>query len=240
MSKHKENAEIGNEIERGFVSLLKKNKDLIEKIKNQYKIKENFSEAHPTGRNQKKSDVLLLFNNYSMGVNIKAGKTNFNQITRLWLDKFIEVISLSNKCKEVIQNGIDNHRLKRNKIFIEEKYFEILKKEFEPNLKKIIEYIFKGLNNNIVKLLVLYNRNKKYYFIYDIDSVIDLFSKNIITFSKNGIIKIGDFITLQRKGGNGIACKIPKSDLKHPGNQIQFKMKILSFMDKNKPLFILK
>lgn len=183
---------------------------------------------------------MLLFNNYSLGVNIKAGKTDFNQVTRIWLDKFVEEIKISNECKNAIQNGIDNHRLKRKKIFIDIDYQEIVKRELGTYLKQIIELIFRGINNNIVKLLVLYDRSKKCYYLYDMDNVIDLLSESIITFSDKGIIKIGKYITLQRKGGNGVTHKMPKSDPKHPGNQIQFKMKIISYMNEQKPVFVLK
>jgi len=40
-----------------------------------------------------------------------------------------------------------------------------------------------------------------------------------------GIIKIGKYITTQRKCGNGSRIKKPKIDPTHPGNQLQFKFK---------------
>ena len=56
-------------------------------------------------------------------------------------------------------------------------------------------------------------------------------AKNRICFSKKGIIKIGDFITVQRKGGNGSQIKISKTDWNHPGNQLQFKFSPLRFVE---------
>ena len=50
-----------------------------------------------------------------------------------------------------------------------------------------------------------------------------------ITFSKKGIIKLGDFLSVQRKGGNGKHIKIPKTDWNHPGNQLQFKISPVRF-----------
>ncbi len=192
---------------------------------------------HPTGTNQKKSDVLALFSgNFMIGINIKAGKNDFNQITRMWLDNFSEKINISQNTKNAIQNGIDNHRLKRSKIFIEDKFKNELKKDFSNNLKNILELIFKGFNNDIVKILTLYDRMRKMFYLYDMDKVINSFSNDVINFSNNGVIGIGKYITMQRKGGNGVKKNIPKSDIKHPGNQIQFKLKILTFMNENEPL----
>ncbi len=198
-------------------------------------------EVHPTGQNQKKSDVLVLFSgNFILGVNIKAGKSNFNQVTRMWLDRFATEIGLSEKSKDMIQEGIDNHRLKRSNVFIKEDYQEIIKTEFQIKIKLIMELIFRGINNDIVKILTLYDRNKRIFYLYDMQEVIDFLSTSDITFSDRGIIRIGKYLTMQRKGGNGVKHTIPKSDPRHPGNQIQFKMKIISFMNDVEPFLRLK
>lgn len=198
----------------------------------------DFLEVHSTGNNLKKSDVLLGFsNNYFLGINIKAGKVGFNQITRLWLEKLKSEIYLENELVEIIQNGIDNHRLKRSKILIEPNFQEKIKNAFEQKSKLILELIFKGIGNDVVKVLVIYNRNNKVFYFYDIDELIENISKLGISFSKNGVVKFGEFITLQRKGGNGDKLHLPKSDSRHPGNQLQFKMKIIDFVNANEPFY---
>ncbi len=195
-------------------------------------------EVHSTGNNLKKSDVLIGFtNNYFLGVNIKAGKVGFNQVTRLWLEKFKNEIKLSEKVTEIIQHGIDNHRLKRSKILIEHQFESILKSELSEKSKLILELMFKGIGNDIVKILIIYNRNNKVFYFYEIDQLIIEISKTEITFSKNGVIKFGEYITLQRKGGNGDKLHLPKSDNRHPGNQLQFKMKILNFINNVEPFY---
>jgi len=183
---------------------------------------------------------MLFDNNYSLGVNIKAGKSNFNQVTRLWLEKFANDINLSVSTKKAIQESIDNHRLKRSKIFIDDCNRQIIQKEFEKKSKLIMDLIFRGINNEIVKILALYDRTKKEFFLYDMNEVVINLCKLNISFSKRGVLYFGDFITMQRKGGNGKHIQIPKSDSQHPGNQIQFKMRILSFMKYNQPFAILK
>jgi len=224
-----------------YCSLIKKRADIIALIKAKYHITGNLLEVHPTGSNQKKSDVLMLFsNNYSLGVNIKAGKSNFNQVTRLWLEKLVSELKLTLECTNAITRGIDNHRLKRSKVFIEAIYNELIKREFEQKSKNIMELIFKGLNNDIVKILALFDRDKRLFYLYDINDVIYNLSSLPISFSKRGVVKFGNFITMQRKGGNGHHIIMDKSDPKHPGNQLQFKMKILSFMEQISPIAELK
>ncbi len=224
-----------------YCSLIKKRTDIIALFKAKYRITGNLLEVHPTGTNQKKSDVLMLFsNNYSLGVNIKAGKSNFNQVTRLWLERLVSELNLTSECTNAITKGIDNHRLKRSKIFIEPTDNELIKNEFVRKSKKIMELIFKGLNNDIVKILALFNRDKKIFYLYDINDVIKKLSRLPITFSKHGVVNFGRYITLQRKGGNGHHIIIDKSNPKHPGNQLQFKMKILTFMEQYSPIAELK
>jgi hypothetical protein len=67
---------------------------------------------------------------------------------------------------------------------------------------------------------------------FNIQKVISFIRSQEISFSDEGIIKIGNFITIQRKGGNGSHVKKPKTDFTHPGNQLQFKFKPLEFMKK--------
>lgn len=232
MPTKKQNKRIGSEVERLFARNILKNDNAISAIKNKFNISGMIQEVHPTGANQRKSDVLILFqNNYSIGVNIKAGKTDFNQITRIWLTDFVNKLSISNIASEAIQYGIDNYRIRNRHFFIEEQYQDIVKKEFYLKLSKILELIFKGLNNDVAKILALYDRLNGQFYMYSMDEVLRNLSESKIEFSNNGIIKIGDYLSLQRKGGNGARVKYLKSDPNHPGNQIQFKMKINTFIN---------
>jgi hypothetical protein len=198
-------------------------------------------ETHPTGGNLKKSDVLMLFSKgKNLGVNIKSGKSNFNQLTRLWTAQLVDKLKISPAAAVILQNGVDNYRFKRknkdNKIiFIEPQSQAALKKEFDGNKRQILELCLRGINNDVAKILALYDRDKRNYYLYDLEEVIAETAKQPIEFTKKGIVKFGEYITLQRKGGNGVAHTMPKSDPKHPGNQLQFKIKMTSFREFNKP-----
>ncbi len=54
---------------------------------------------------------------------------------------------------------------------------------------------------------------------------------NNVYFTEKGIIRLGDFVTIQRKGGDGKHITIPKTDWSHPGNQLQFKFSPLKFTE---------
>ncbi len=60
-----------------------------------------------------------------------------------------------------------------------------------------------------------------------------------LTFTKKGNIAFGETIVLQRKGGNGVHSKdIPKDSLKHPGNNVQLKLKMKEFVKIMEPVLL--
>jgi hypothetical protein len=47
---------------------------------------------------------------------------------------------------------------------------------------------------------------------------------------QGGNMLIGNLITFKRKGGNGKSSNKPKTDPKHPGNNIQLQLKMKEFI----------
>lgn len=120
-------------------------------------------------------------------------------------------------------------------MFIEPENQEYIKLELETRLEDLINFIF--LNNENIKIFVIYNRRKQEIFFYHMQQLLTFFKKSCRTFSKKSIIKIGDYLNLQRKGGDGNYTKLPKTHINHPSNQLQFKMKVLSFTEHSPPFF---
>ena len=73
--------------------------------------------------------------------------------------------------------------------------------------------------------------------LYDLEKVLQDASRLPITFSPNGIIKFGGVLSLQRKGGDGNVTRVPKADIRHPSNDLQFKMKICDYISTNVPFY---
>jgi len=96
-----------------------------------------------------------------------------------------------------------------------------------------INEIFKRREERL-KLLIINNKMKRRIYIFRMDDVIKFLIRsatNEICFTEKGIIKLGEFVTIQRKGGDGRHISIPKIDWSHPGNQLQFKFSPLKFAE---------
>ncbi|MCC8407146.1 MAG: hypothetical protein LN560_06160 [Rickettsia endosymbiont of Sceptobius lativentris] len=100
---------------------------------------------------------------------------------------------------------------------------------FQPIAKEMVKWSFS--NETARELLVLYQREEKLMRIYVMKDVLKALNYDII-FTNKGNIIIGNYIVIQRKGGNGSLSKtIPKDSIKHPGNNIQLKLKIKDFVN---------
>jgi hypothetical protein len=96
----------------------------------------------------------------------------------------------------------------------------------------VIEDIFRRGEEKL-KLFIINDKRKRRIYIFRMDDVIRFLNEDAadISFTKKGIIRLGKFITIQRKGGDGKHITIPKTDWNHPGNQLQFKFSPLRFAE---------
>lgn len=225
------NWKIGYSIEK-FVQKLLLNKTIASKI---------FPFSHVQsvilqGQKNTKTDLLInLTDHKTIGISVKASQTDFNQISRLTLSRLANCLKLSEKSVKIFQQSIDNYRIQNRKFFIEVKYQKYIQLELEKCLEDLLNLIF--LNNENLQIFVIYDRIKQEFFFYHMQQLLAIFKKSFLSFSKKGIIKIGDYLTLQRKGGDGHYTKLPKNHINHPSNQLQFKMKVLSFTQQYSPFF---
>jgi hypothetical protein len=84
---------------------------------------------------------------------------------------------------------------------------------------------------------VLYDRGANKMYLYDLADVLANLDYTT-TISTRGTIKIGEYVTVQRKGGNGVKFNhISKTSLSHPGNNLQVKMKVKTFVQNVDPIF---
>ena len=80
------------------------------------------------------------------------------------------------------------------------------------------------------EVIALYNRDASLFTIYPMNAALNSLSADI-EFTKGGF-NIGKCVSFQRKGGNGSSSKtIPKHDIKHPGNNVQLKLKVHKFVE---------
>lgn len=184
---------------------------------------------------EKSDAVLIISQGKNAGCSIKAAEANFNQLQRIWLKDLASAIQMPKSVENAIQACIDSQRLKISKVFISKGYAKLIMDYFKQNIDALFSKIFTG-GDFSVKYLVVYDFNKKIWYLSEIADVIECIKAQQISISSRGILYFGDCLTMQRKGGNGAHVRVPKSHPKHPGNQLQFKVKPLS-MIKNMPSF---
>lgn len=206
---------------------------VIAAIQEHFGISGDFAKAFPGGKEGGKTDVLLRFTDRTLSANIKAFKAGFNQITRLTIKAFCIQFRLQ-ALQTVFENGAVRVASRSGR-FILELDEDPVSEALTPIAKHILEFSMSRLENP--ELLVLYDRVNNHMLLYDMRHILDNLDY-AISFSKRGIIRIGQFFTIQRKGGNGVhSLHIEKTSLLHPGNNLQVKMNIRAFVKAVQPFF---
>jgi len=181
-----------------------------------------------------KSDIFILSNIGKLGISIKTStKTSFHQLDRRTLDGWKNYLEMPDDIYMILKKSIlrvaENSRKAK---FIIEEDREKVKNFFLENIESIITEIFTKSERNL-RLFMVNNKTAKEIYVFRMDEVLKFLIQDAseISFSSKGIINLGNFITVQRKGGDGKHVKIPKSDWKHPGNNLQFKFSPLKFAE---------
>lgn len=194
------NAFIGMDIERLFKNSIQHHPVVLEKLKDNFKIEGEFAKAFSTGTDSGKSDVILRFTDgTSLSANIKAFKIGFNQITRSRIATFCKTLGI-----ESLQSLFEEAVVRvagRKGAFIQEQDRQRVLDVLEPIAERIMRFSLARMENP--ELLILFDRTAGSMHLYDMHELLDNLNYEI-SFSSRGIIKIGKFFTIQRKGGNGV------------------------------------
>jgi hypothetical protein len=230
MNENNRNAFIGMNVETLFKNSIVDNAEVTRAIQEHFKLDGHFTQAIKSGIQGEKADVKMEFAcGHNIDVNIKAykEKSAFNQLTRTSVSKFCNIFDLSSLEQENLENIVVEKSINpKNKLFAEQDWekWEVF---FNNNVKEILKWGFSSKPTR--EILVLFNRDDNTFRIYPMLQVLKLLNKDI-THTKGGF-NIGDCVSFQRKGGNGSLSKIiPKNSIKHPGNNIQLKLKCNKFV----------
>lgn len=233
--KGKKEARIGLDSEKEIVKLINSDDKFRELIflcinKFGFKLNKDFKAIIDKST---KSDILLTQDDLELGISVKSSsKTSFHQLDRRTLDIWRKSIKIPENIYHTLKTSIlrVTENPKKNKFIIDEDQ-ELIRKFFLSNLKFFMIEIFTRNETNLKFFLVNNKMNRKIY-IFSMKDVLKFLindAEKNFSFSNKGIIKLGSFISVQRKGGNGKRIKIPKTDWEHPGNNLQFKFKPLDF-----------
>ncbi|HJD57380.1 hypothetical protein [Candidatus Tisiphia endosymbiont of Ptychoptera albimana] len=229
------NAYIGKNVETLFKNSIIDRTDVVKTIQNVFAIDSRLVTAINSGIHNEKVDVKLEFAcGRNIDASIKAYKKSvaYNQLTRTTLAIFCKKFNLD--CIEYLQN-LFIEKAKNSKTV---KLFSIEEQEritsiFKPIIKEMIDWSMSYKKSR--EILVLYEREDSMMRIYSMTDILKHLDYTI-TFTSNGNLLVGKSIVIQRKGGNGhhIHGILNKTDPKHPGNNIQFKLRINTFVEEMK------
>lgn len=227
-----QNAIIGMDVERLFKNSIGHHQDVLNTLKLHFGIQGEYAKSFSTGTDAGKSDVIVRFTDATLSANIKAYKTGFNQLTRTTISSFCKEFSIGHLQKE-FEDGALRVAGRLGRFILASDETAIIA-AISPLARAIVHFSLARMENP--ELLVLYNRTSNTMNLYDMKNLLDNLDYEV-TISGRGVIKIGKFITIQRKGGNGVhSIHIPKTSLAHPGNNLQVKMKVGTFVLETIPI----
>lgn len=192
-------------------------------------------------RNDLKTDILIKIDSI-IGISVKTSTgTSFHNLDRRSLEDWKRRLNMPNDVFEIMKEAILRVAKNKRDKFILEKDRSIIRDFFAKHLKSILEEIFTRGEKSLQLLMIIDEHNKKVY-VFRMADVINFIYRDAsskISFSEKGIIRLGDFITIQRKGGDGKHVTIPKTCWEHPGNQLQFKfspLKFVKYIEETRPI----
>jgi len=238
-------ARIGLDSEQDIIDAINSNerfRNLLRKCLEKLNFNSNGNLSSIKGATRTKKDITVRIGENSIGISIKSSKkTSFHQTDRRRLEKWKEFLNMPDNIYEIIKEASLRISNTPNAKFIEVGNQRDVKNFFQNHIETIVTEIFTRSEEDLL-LFLINNKMDKLIYIYTMNDVLEFLNGNItnnITFSNKGIIKLGDFLSIQRKGGNGKHISIPKTDWNHPGNQLQFKFSPLKFavhIEKNKSI----
>ena len=230
MNENNKNAILGRNVEILFKNSVKDNLDVISKIKTYFGFVGDLDASMQSGIYGEKADVKIGFTcGHNIDANIKAYKRKFafNQLTRASVDNFCERLKIGDNDRKKLKNIVINKSKNKDSYLFPKDNFGYWKNLFELKKEDIIKWAFS--KNPSREILVLFDNDEEIFRIYPMKAVIKNISKEL-KHTKGGF-NIGNCISFQRKGGNGsVSKKYSKSDIRHPGNNIQLKLKINKFI----------
>ncbi|MCB0724023.1 MAG: hypothetical protein KDC73_04930 [Ignavibacteriae bacterium] len=235
------NAFIGRNAEQLFKNSIGDQSSILGKIISHFKIKGVFEGALSTGIHGEKSDIKMGFSDgRNVDANIKAFKASgpaFNQITRTTISKFCEIFNLLELKSTLTDLFLEKSRNSRTKTFPDNIQSHLIS-IFQPISRQILSWSFSYKKSR--EILVLFEQETGSFLIYPMKEVLQKINKEI-SFTTRGNIQIGNCVIIQRKGGNGVhSLHIPKDDIKHPGNNIQIKLKMKIFISEMERILLAK
>jgi len=234
MEKGQKEARIGLDSEKDIIALINTDEQFRNSIKRCLANLGFSLQKEIRARTDNMKTDIFIEDDLQIGVSIKSStKTSFHNLDRRWLEKWKDLLNMSDDIYITIKEAILRVSRTSKDYFIQQEDRNKIKDFLAKNVKNIINDIFTHGERDL-KLLMINDKRKHKLYLFRMEKVINFLVDNIrnnINFSSKGIIRLGNFITVQRKGGDSSKITVPKTNWKHPGNQLQFKFSPLKFAE---------
>ena len=193
-----------------------------------------------TGGAKRKADVQIDFNSNhaSIGVSVKSftgpiHNRASNQIERRLLSAFCQRNKINTKDESFLEAAIlRKANGKKTAPFI------------LPNEQQRVRGIFAPLNpaasalvgDDHPQVFAIYHIDQSRWHLYDMANQVTPLCRCKVNFSTRGNITIGDYVLIQRKAGDKSDRYNVLTDIRHPANSLQVKMRVPLFFAKEKPV----
>ena len=164
------------------------------------------------GQHGEKSDVFIrTTGGYNFGANIKSFKgEGFNQVTRMKIDNFVDLFSLSDEFRQVLEKSTIRKARDSRTNWISSEDSDFIVRELNHN-KAFDILIYSLLGQDSPELFVLIKSDSQIISVYKMEELLEFLRKSInVEITSRGVISLHSCFTIQRKGGNGNMKNFPK------------------------------
>lgn len=191
-----------------------------------------------------KTDIVVADGNKCIGLSLKSVKPGRPDVhlDRRWLDKdtalcpsWKNALRMPSEIQQALWRGIMEKARNTSADLVKHEDQPAIRNFLMSNLEKMLEEVFRRGESDLQLFAVLEYKEEKSLYVFRMDEIIRFVKSDVrqsgIDFARN--IKLGKFLWIQRKAGNGaeIDAKLSKTDPSHPANQLQVKVLPLNLRD---------
>jgi hypothetical protein len=200
--------------------------------------------CEPLTRKQLKTDIRIHDEGGStIGLSLKTRRPGRpdDHLDRRWLDKpsrrhregWKDLLGMPDVVVKAFQDGLARKAQDPDADFIAPQFQEEVNKFLLEKSETILKESFVAGEEDLKLFAVLEYGTASRLTIFRVDDIITFVHQNILErgIHFGGNIGLGDYVWIQRKGGDRRGLRLPKTDSRHPGNQIQIKVLPLELRD---------
>lgn len=232
-----EEADIGRRAEVLIVRMIDRDREFAEAVssclleKLRLKMWKTIRKAEKLGGKYKTDIILYDEGGHKVGLSLKTITTrDDDHLDRRWLNDWRDALGMPDNVYKAFHEGIKRKAVNSRENLIFSSYENLVRGFLFVKLNELLEEAFRKRESDLLLLGIIDAREEEALYVFRLDDIITFIRGNIrrkeIAFGQR--IRFGDYVAMQRKAGDGKHIKIPKTDPRHPGNQIQIKLKPLA------------